>query len=182
MDIREQAIESVKNTNIDKLGSSLFRKVKLFAWETGLGPLINVKPEIFGQQAVLYFPGRSEKFSFPCYEQNGRFLLALTEKELETIRENLIQNPGVELWMKQGWFAGTVKLLSPEEKAEVMENVTDEQFFGYLLRSVRKPEVKDHYLLEAVRSAPCTGSSGPGSKTWVWPAAMLMLLLFRRKK
>ena len=45
-------LKGYKNKNIDKLGSSLFRKVKLFAWETGLGPLINVKPEIFGQQGL----------------------------------------------------------------------------------------------------------------------------------
>ena len=182
MDIREQAIETIRKTNTGKLSSSLFQKAKLFAWETGLGPLINVKPEILGQQAVLYFPGRSGKFSFPCYEDNGHILLALTEKELNDIRENLFQNPGVELWLKQGWYNGTVRLLTDEEKAAVMETVPDEQFFGYMLRSVRKPSLQDHYLLEAVRSAPCTGSSGPGSKSWVWPLSALFLLLLRKKR
>ena len=78
MDIREQAIESVKNTNIDKLGGSLFRKVKLFAWETGLGPLINVKPEIFGQQAVLYFDpeprcGAVDEAGMVCWNGKAAF-------------------------------------------------------------------------------------------------------------
>lgn len=181
MEIRKQAIESVRKVNTGKAGSSLFQKIKLFAWETGLGPLLNVKPDVLGQQAVLYFPGRSGKFSFPCYEHNGRYLLALTEKEMNDIRENLMQNPGVELWLKQGWFAGSARLLSDEEKAAVMETVTDEQFFGFLLRSVRKPALQDHYLLEAVRNAPCTGSSGPGSKSWVWPLAAIFLLFIKKK-
>ena len=181
MDFRERAIESIKNTGVEKHGRTLFQKVKLFAWETGLGPVINVKPEILGQQAVLYFPGRSGKYSFPCYEENGRFLLALTEDELEGIREILMQNPSAELWMKNGWFTGTVRLLSEEEKADVLEKVTDEAFFGNVLRNFRKPSLKDHYLLEATRNAPCTGSSGPGSKSWIWPAAAFLLLFYKKK-
>ena len=65
MEIPEQAIESVKKAGSSKPGSTFFQKIKLFAWETGLGPVINVKPEVFGEQAVIYFPGKSGKLSFP---------------------------------------------------------------------------------------------------------------------
>lgn len=182
MDIRERALD-LKNKDIpETFGGSLLRKVKVFAWETGLGPVLNVRPDVLGQQAVFYFPGKSGKISCPCYEKNGRILLALTEKELEGIRDLLLQNPAVELWLRNGWFTGTVRLLPPEEKEEIKATVSDEQFFGYMLRSVVKPSLKDHYLLEATRSAPCTGNSGPGSKAWVWPLAALLLLFTKRRK
>lgn len=182
MDIRERAIKLKNNSGSEHFRSSLLQKVRLFAWETGLGPLLNVRPNVLGQQAVFYFPGRSEKISCPCCEHNGKILLALTEQELESIRDILVQNPGVELWLRNGWFTGTVRLLTEEEKEVIGETVTDEKFFGYVMRSVVKPSLKDHYLLEATRSAPCTGSSGPGSKAWVWPLAALVLLFTKRRK
>lgn len=175
-------IKREKGSDAGKHGSAFFQKLKLFAWETGLGPVINVNPEVFGQQAVLYFPGRSRKFSVPCHEHNSRLFLALTKKELDEIRETLIQNPGAELWLKNGWFSANVRLLSSEEKSEITDAVRDDEFFGNLLRNFIKPSLKDHYILEAVRTAACTGSSGPGSKAWIWPLTALFLLFTRRKK
>ena len=182
MDIREHALKPKNNAGAEHIKRSLFQKAKLFAWETGLGPVLNIRPEILGQQAVFYFPGRSGKISCPCHEHNGSILLALTETEMEDFRDILVQNPGVELWLRNGWFTGTVRLLTAEEKQEIEAAVTDEQFFGYMLRSVVKPSLKDHYLLEANRSAPCTGSSGPGSKAWIWPLTALLLIFTKRRK
>lgn len=182
MDNQKSILKSIKNIDKENFGSSFYKKLKLFAWETGLGPVINVRPDVLGQQAVFYFPGRSGKFSCPCFEKNGKILLALTEKELESIRDLLLQNPGVELWMRNGWFSGTARLLSDEEKNEIAETVSDEQFFGHMLRNFIKPTLKTHYLLEAERHAPCTGTEGPGSKAWIWAAAALALLFSRKRK
>ena len=181
MDVRERVL-NLKNNGTEHLKSSLLQKAKLFAWKTGLGPVLNVRPDVLGQQAVFYFPGRSGKISCACYEHNGAILLALTEKEVESIRDILVQNPGVELWLRNGWFTGTVRLLSADEQQEIEGNISDEQFFGFMLRSLVKPTLKDHCLLEATRSAPCTGTNGPGSKAWVWPLATLLLLFTKRRK
>ena len=181
MDIPER-VKGLKNSSTELFKSSFLQKAKLFAWETGLGPVLNIRPDVLGQQAVFYFPGRSGKLSCACYERNGSILLALTEKELESIRDILVQNPGVELWLRNGWFTGTVRQLTADEQKEIEETVTDEQFFGFMLRSVIKPTLKDHYLLEVTRSAPCTGNNGPGSKAWVWPLATLLLLFTKRRK
>ena len=86
MDNQKSILKSIKNIDKENFGSSFYKKLKLFAWETGLGPVINVRPDVLGQQAVFYFPGRSGKLSCPCFEKNGKVLLALTEKELESIR------------------------------------------------------------------------------------------------
>ena len=182
MDNQKSILKSIKNIDKENFGSSFYKKLKLFAWETGLGPVINVRPDVLGQQAVFYFPGRSGKLSCPCFEKNGKILLALTEKELESIRDLLLQNPGIELWMRNGWFSGTARLLSDEEKNEIAETVSDEQFFGHMLRNFIKPSLKNHYLLEAERHAPCTGTEGPGSKAWIWAAAALALLFSRKRK
>ena len=181
MDIKKSAAEIIKRTDTDQFGSSLLRKARIFAWESGLEPVINALPNVFGQQAVLYFPGRSEKYSFPCCEHEGRILLAVTEKELEEIRNQLLQSPGVEIWLKSGWFVGTVRLLSAEEKSEVLDAVTDVQFYGNLRSELQRQELKDHSLLEVTRNAPCTGKNGPGSKAWVWPLAAVLLLVSKKK-
>lgn len=182
MDIKKITASSLKNADVEKLGKSLLGKTKLLAWETGLGPVINALPGAFGQQAVLYFPGRSGKHSFPCMEQNGRLLLALTGPEMDGIRDFMMQSPGVEIWLKNGWFAGTVRLLSEEEKQTVTESISGRQFFGSTSEFFGNAPLKDHYLLVVTKNAPCTGSSGPGSKAWIWFAAALVLLFSGKKK
>ena len=182
MDLPKQVIEKIKNADTGKLGSSLFQKAKVFAWETGLGTVINALPAAFGEQSVLYFPGRSGKFAFPCCERDSKVLLALNDEDLEKISSNLLQSPGVEIWMKSGWYAGTARLLSDEEKAALTESVTDQQFFGSTKELLGKPSLQEHHLLEVTRTAPCTGRDGPGSKSWIWPAAAFLLLFSGKKK
>ena len=83
MDIRERAVSLLKKTGKNGAGASALQKVKLFCWETGLGPALNALPSVFGQQAVLYFPGRSGKYSLSCFETEGRLLMAAAPKETE---------------------------------------------------------------------------------------------------
>ncbi len=182
MDIRERVLSVIGNGVKEGTGDSLLQKVKLFCWETGLGPVLNAKPAVFGQQAVIYFPGRSGKFPLPYTESEGRVLLALTDDELAKICSLLLQSPGVEIWMKDGWYAGTARLLSPEEQTEAETKVSAEQFFGESGNLLGKRRQKNCHLIEVTRSAPCTGSSGPGSKAWIWPLAFFLLLFSRKKK
>ena len=182
MDIQERVIKMIRNRDKEALGTSLLQKTGLFCWETGLGPVINALPGVFGQQAVLYFPGRSGKYCFPCHEADGKVLLAVTAGEMETLRPNLLQNPGVEIWLKDGWYAGTVRLLTAEEQAEIIGKITDKQFFGEAGQSLAKRSLQEFSLLEADRSAPCTGSSGPGSKAWIWTLAALFLFFSKKNK
>lgn len=182
MDIRERAVSLLKKSGTGTAGASALQKVKLFCWETGLGPALNALPSVFGQQAVLYFPGRSGKYSFPCCETGGRILLAVTNEEIKGISELLLQSPGVEIWLKSGWYAGTVRLLSAEEQAEAAELIPNEQFFGEAGSRLNERWQKHYQLLEVTRSAPCTGSTGPGSKAWIWPLAVFLLLFSKKRK
>ena len=182
MDIREQAVRLLKNSGTEAAGATALQKLKILCWETGLGPALNAMPSVFGQQAVLYFPGRSGKYSFPCHESGGKILLAVTNEELGSINELLLQSPGVEIWLKSGWYAGTARLLSEEEQAEIAETVPNAQFFGEAGSKLNEKRQKHYQLMEVTRSAPCTGSSGPGSKAWVWPLAALLLLFSKKRK
>lgn len=181
MNIRERAIKLLKDTGQSDLGTSVFQKAKLFCWDTGLGPVLNALPNHFGQQAVLSFPGRSGKFALPCCESEGKILLAASGDDLGKLRGLLLQNPGAEIWLKDGWYAGTARLLSDEEETAVSEKISTRQFFGETVSHISKKTLKDFTLVEFTRNAPCTGSAGPGSKAWVWPLAFC-LLLFSKKK
>ena len=182
MDLRERAVSLLKRTGKEAAESSALQKVRLFCWETGLGPALNALPSVFGQQAVLYFPGRSGKFSLPCCESGGKILLAVTNEELNGINEMLLQSPGVEIWLKSGWYAGTVRLLSAEEQAEIAAAIPDGEFFGEAGSKLNEHRQRHYQLLEVTRSAPCTGSSGPGSKAWIWPLAVFLLLCSKKRK
>ncbi len=182
MDIRESVLSVIGNAGKDGVRDSLLQKIKVFCWETGLGPVLNARPAVFGQQAVIYFPGRGGKFSFPCCDYGGTALLALTPEELQQISGILLQSPGVEIWMKDGWFAGTARLLTPDEQRETELQISDEKFFGKAGMKLGNHRQKEYRIIEVVRTAPCTGSRGPGSKAWVWPLAFCLLLLSRKKK
>ena len=182
MNFREQAVELVKSVDREKIGMTFLQKAKLFAWETGLGPVMNALPDAFGQQAVLSFPGQRVKYPFPCCEHDGRVFLALTPHELNSVRDKLLQNPSVELWLKSGWFAGTACLISADEQDEIMRVISDDRFYGKIHKDFGGISLKNHALLEVVRNAPCTGKNGPGSKAWVWSLATVLLLFSKKKK
>jgi hypothetical protein len=183
MNIIERVRFLNKNTDKEEIGRSLLRKAEIFCWESGLQPLINGLPAVFGEQAVLYFPGRSGKYALPCCEHNGVILLGVTADDLKNLSPYLLQSPGVEIWLKSGTYAGIVRLLSDEEQAAVLETVPLTRFFGEA--GIGQPKNHDAHnfrLIEVTRSAPCTGSSGPGSKAWVWPLAFFLLLFTKKKK
>ncbi len=182
MDIRERMLRIIENADNEEIRESLLQKIKVFCWETGLGLVFSARPAVFGQQAVIYFPGRSGKFSFPCCECGGSTFLILTPEELQKISGALVQSPGIEIWMKDGWFAGTARLLTAEEQAEAESKITDEKIFGKAGMMIGKHRQDGCRMIEVTRSAPCTGSSGPGSKAWVWPLALCLILFSRKKK
>ena len=182
MDIRERAVSLVRQTDTKAVGDTLLEKAKLFCWETGLGTAINALPSVFGQEAVLYFPGRSGKYPLPCYETDGKVILAVTPDQLKQLSELLLQSPGVEIWLKSGWYAGTARLLDAEEQAKIAETIPNAQFFGEAGDRINQRRQIQYRLLEVTRSAPCTGSSGPGSKAWVWPIIAGGLFLFGKRK
>ncbi len=182
MGIRERALSILGNPDKKAVRDSLLQKTSIFCWETGLGPALNALPSVFGQQAVLYFPGRSAKYSFPCLDIEDGVFLAVTGDELKKLNALLLQSPGVEIWMKDGWYAGTVRLLTLEEQDQLSAKISSGQFFGSAGKLLGRSPQKAYRLLEVTRSAPCTGNSGPGSKSWVWPLAVCLLLFSKKKK
>ena len=182
MDIRERALKLLNKTPKEKLGRIAVQKAKVLGWETGLGPVMNAMPEVFGQQAVLYFPGRSGKFSFPCCEHSGKILLALTPDELSAIRDMLLQSPGIEIWLKSGWYSGIARLLTDAERSDILTELGSDCFRGTAGKYLGRESTEDNVILEVTRNAPCTGTSGPGSKAWIWPLAALLLLFAKKKK
>ncbi len=180
MNIKKQAWQLAK-----KCGRSLpyiRNKAVTAAWDTGVGPLLSAAPGIFGEQAVLAFPGRSGKFTLPCTEYEGNIALAVTREEFSEIQTYINNNPSGEIWLKNGWYTVWVRPVPQSEQAAIMDSTKDTSFFGKAGAVLGRKSLKDCRLLCATRTAPCTGTSGPGTKTWIWPVICAFLLLTRGKK
>ena len=184
MDIKEQAIDIVKQgvQKLDRPFANIGQKLKTAAWETGIGPVLSAAPSVFGEQAVLTFPGRSGKFTLACTEHDGDIILAASPDEFNEIQSYINNNPAGELWLKNGWYTATVRSIPQEETETLTAGINDETFFGKAGAALGGKSLKDFRLLRASRTAPCTGTTGPGTKTWVWPALCAALLLTRGKK
>lgn len=180
MNIKKQALQLVK-----KYGPSfpdIKKKFLMAAWDTGVGSLLSAAPTVFGEQAVLVFPGRSGKFTLPCAEYEGNIALALSQDEFFKIQPYINNNPSGEIWLKNGWYTVWVRPIPQSEQASIMSNTRNQTFFGMAGAVFGRKSLKNCRLLCATRTAPCTGTTGPGTKTWVWPMICAFLLLTRKKK
>ncbi len=180
MSIKKQAWQLVKKCG--QLLPNIRKAVLTAAWDTGVGSLLSAAPAAFGEQAVLAFPGRSGKFNLPCAEYEGNIALAVTRDEFSEIQNYINNNPSGEIWLKNGWYTVWVRPVPQSEQASIMSNTKDAAFFGMAGAALGRKSLKDCRLLCATRTAPCTGTTGPGTKTWIWPVICAFLLLTRGKK
>lgn len=107
---------------------------------------------------------------------------------------NLQSNPGVEVWLPDGRWAGTAEdVTEAENSADLLRRVIIASgfagpLFGVNPRKLSNEDFKallaDYRLIRIHRAAPITGPAGPGDLAWVWPLStfVLLLLLFRRRR
>ena len=108
---------------------------------------------------------------------------------------NLKANPAVEIWLPDGWWAGSAQeVTDPVRRLPVLRQVLiGSGAVGPLLglnpRALSDDELAaatpDYRVMHLQRSAARTGAGGPGDLAWVWPVATLLLLarcLRRRRR
>jgi deazaflavin-dependent oxidoreductase (nitroreductase family) len=108
---------------------------------------------------------------------------------------NLIANPQVEVWLPDGWWAGSAEeVTQPEARLALMRAVLIGSGFAALAAGVNPQQMtdeeldavtKDYRVIHIRRVAARTGQDGPGDLAWVWPLATMLLLplvLFRPKR
>ncbi len=173
-----------------------YNQFMVLMWKLGLGKLFNCAPSLFGRSMVI---GRTERGS-----NGSRFtpVTYFTQDDLVYCTSlfdqdanwylNVIANPQVEIWLPDGWYAGSTEVVEGEERSELLRRLlassgritplilgidpstADEESFNAATASFR--------LLRISRQSPRTGADGPASLAWLWPVAFLLLLLGRKQR
>ena len=171
----------------------------LAMWRLGMGKWLKVWPEVSGNILVLVHIGR--KTGIRRYQPLN---YAILDGDLYCIAgfggvsdwyRNILAHPLVEVWLPDGWWAGTAEDISdsPERAHLIRQVMIGSGFaayaFGINPRKMTDEEIDagsaEYRLLRIHRSEARTGPGGPGDLEWVWHLAtmiLLGLLLFRRRR
>jgi deazaflavin-dependent oxidoreductase (nitroreductase family) len=102
--------------------------------------------------------------------------------------KNLVANPQVEVWLREGWWAGEAEDVTeshPQALAIMRQVLVASGFAAPLFAGLNPKSASDEALAAATagyrlvrirRTEARTGPGGPGDLAWVWPLATLGLL------
>jgi|WetSurMetagenome_2_1015567.scaffolds.fasta_scaffold38884_2 deazaflavin-dependent oxidoreductase (nitroreductase family) len=169
-------------------------------WRLGLGTWLNKMPRFAGRYMVLVHTGRKSglKRETPVNfaEIDGEIYCAAGFGTISDWYRNIITNPGVEVWLPDGWWAGSAEdITSHPESLQRMRAVLVASGFAGPMFGVDPLQSDDdlkkittgYRLIHIRRTEARTGTGGPGDMSWIWPAttfllAFLWLLLPRKRK
>jgi deazaflavin-dependent oxidoreductase (nitroreductase family) len=193
------------NTQSPSLNNSLrqgfryFNQLMVWMWRLGLGKMINLMPSLAGRIMVITHTGRKSgaRRQTPvnfCMLGGDIYCTAGFGAGSDWYR-NIRKDPHVEVWLPDGWWAGTAEDISDSpDRLTLMRQVLIASGFaahaaGIDPHSVSDPELEqltaEYRLVRITRSEARTGTNGPGEFAWVWPLATMLLLptlFFRRSK
>jgi deazaflavin-dependent oxidoreductase (nitroreductase family) len=101
---------------------------------------------------------------------------------------NAMADPRVQLWLPDGWYAGEVEEVPPDDPqrlALLRQVLIASGFAAPLFAGVNPKTLSDeklaelcapYRLLRIYPSEACTGSGGPGDLAWMWPVTTFVLL------
>lgn len=175
-----------------------FNRFMLLMWQLGLGPWLSFWPEVGGQFMVITHTGRKSGRIYRTPVNyvivDGEVYCAAGFGSLSDWYRNIIANPQVEIWIKDGWWTGKAEEInSPEQRLSLMRAVIVASGFAGPLFGVEPDKLDDQQLEEITKSYRLihihrrearTGPGGPGEFAWVWPLVTFLLLplAFRRKR
>jgi len=167
-----------------------FNKFMLFMWRLGMGPWFKLWPDGWGQIMVITHNGRK---SGTQYRTPVNY--AILDGEVYCIAgfgsvadwyKNIKADPGVEVWLPDGWWKGIAEDVSAsEQRPQIMRAVVIASGFAGPMFGVDPKKLDDTALAEATKSykvvrvqrlEACTGSGGPGDLAWVWQITTFILL------
>lgn len=109
---------------------------------------------------------------------------------------NVVANPGVQVWLTDGWYAGEAEEVAPEDpqRNALLRQVLIASGFAASLFGGLDPKTASeeklaeltpsYRLIRIYPSEACTGPGGPNDLAWLWPVttfALLGLLLLGRR-
>jgi deazaflavin-dependent oxidoreductase (nitroreductase family) len=196
----EQTIMSLdpRLENQLRRGFKGFNRFMLLLWHLGLGPWVNWWPAVGGQIMVITHTGRktgAQRRTPVNYTLiDGDLYCTAGFGHISDWYRNILANPQVQVWLPDGWWAGTAEDISAEpQRLAILRQVLIASGFAAYLAGVNPRQMSDaelhrltqSYRLVRIRRAQArTGPGGPGELAWVWPLATFALLglLLRRRK
>lgn len=171
-------------------GFKYFNRFMLFMWRLGLGREINFWPDVLGRIMVITHTGRKTglRRQTPVNYAivDGEVYCTAGFGKASDWYRNLKANPGVEVWLPNGWWTGKAEEVGEApERLPILRQVlinsgTVGPIFGLHPRTMSDAELdtttRDYILIRIRRTEACTGTSGPGELAWVWPTATFILL------
>ena len=171
----------------------------LTMWKLGMGKWLKIWPEVSGNILVLMHIGR--KTGIRRYQPLN---YAIVDGDIHCVAgfgsgsdwyRNIKANPLVEVWLPDGWWAGTAEDISDSPaRIPLMRQVLIGSGFAARIFGLNPGKMTDeeietecakYRLLRIRRSEARTGPGGPGELEWVWHLAtmvLLGLLFFRRRR
>ncbi len=173
-----------------------FNKVMILMWRLGLGTWINACPKVVGQILVITHTGRKSGL-----KRRTPANFAVIDGELFCTAgfgsgcdwyRNILVHPEVEIWLPDSWWAGAAEDVSDSpDRLKILRAVLVASGFASFAAGINPYRISDedlaavtaeYKIIHIRRDSPRTGKGGPGDLWWVWPAAVLFLLLSRSKE
>jgi deazaflavin-dependent oxidoreductase (nitroreductase family) len=162
----------------------------LFMWRLGMGPWINVWPEVVGRIMVITHTGRKSglKRQTPVNFAivDGQIYCTAGFGKGSDWYQNMLANPEVEVWLPDSWWTGTAEeVKDPEVRLPLLREALIASGFAAYAAGIKPKSMSDedldratadYPLLHIKRSEPRTGPGGPGDLARVWPLATMILL------
>jgi len=174
-------------------------KYMILHWRLGLGPMGN-RADLTGCIMVLMHRGRKSgllrRTPVNYAIVDGVVYCVAGFGPIADWYRNVMADPAVEVWLPNGWYAGTardVTDLPDTEKAPIVRQTLINSGFAGRLAGINARKMSDQALLDAtvtyrVVRIDCTeartGPGGPGDLAWIWPLSTMALAawLFLRPK
>ena len=186
----------VENDMIFRKIFRYFNKILIFKWKLGLARWINIWPHGFGRFMVITHSGRKsgKKYQTPINYAvlDGEIYCVAGFGHQSDWYQNILKNPSIEIWLKEGWWAGEAKDISNDpNRTAIMREVLIGSGFAAPLFGIHHTKMDDetldqltqpYRLVRIKRTRERTGRKGPDEYTWVWPIATIFLFLLLTNK
>lgn len=173
-----------------RIAFKYFNRFMLFMWRLGLGSWVNAWPRGGGQIMVLTTTGRKSglrrRTPVNYALVDGELYCTAGFGQVSDWYRNLAANPQVEVWLPDGWWAGSAEEIDdPQRRVPLLRQVLIGSGFAAFAAGINPYRISDEQLAAVTadyrlvhirRTAPRTGKDGPGDLAWVWPVAVLLLL------
>jgi len=159
-------------------------------WRLGLGNWVNVWPAVLGRIMVLVQFGRKTavKRRTPLNYAiiDGDVYCTAGFGKISDWHKNILENPEVEVWLPDGWWAGIATDVSDSgSRLPLLREVLIASGFASHLAGIRPKAISDadlarltidYRVVRIERTRALTGYGGPGDLSWVWPVLTVLLL------